>query len=351
MKPVYLLVHIQASLDLQSSSRLSQTIGVCFTDSHLISLYSNLKSQKQPSVHFLASLKSRPYSCVILSKPLFKAMKNTLTLISALCILTLSNESLAQFTENFEDETVGATNFTDNGQDFTVSSSGNSFNISNTSGAGWNGTSTDNQFVDNNGNTGQLGNGTSFTIETANNAAINVSSLYLFVADDFLGNPPGSFSVTLTGRLNGQFQFSITKNSGFSDVGSLNPNNGFTLFDLATLGGTNNTNVAIDELEITSSNNAVYLALDAFTWSPTTSVGIEYSDYTFFQTYPTPSKGLINWNGINGQTAEVFDNTGRSVLTVAQPNSSINISELPSGIYILKLFTEDGAYTSRVVRQ
>lgn len=68
-------------------------------------------------------------------------------------------------------------------------------------------------------------------------------------------------------------------------------------------------------------------------------------------TYPNPTEGIITWNTVNAQTAEVFDNTGRSVLAAAQPNGSIDISELTEGIYILKLFAEEGTYTSRIAKQ
>lgn len=103
-----------------------------------------------------------------------------------------------------------------------------------------------------------------------------------------------------------------------------------------------------------------YLMIDAYSTFPgefclevtrQNTVSVTESDFETVYTYPNPTNNVVNWTGIAAQAAEVFDNTGRSVLTVAQPNGTIDVSELTEGIYILKLFTEDGAYTSRVVKQ
>ncbi|MBL4587245.1 MAG: T9SS type A sorting domain-containing protein [Flavobacteriales bacterium] len=79
--------------------------------------------------------------------------------------------------------------------------------------------------------------------------------------------------------------------------------------------------------------------------------GIADVEYQTINIYPNPTKGMISWTGINAQTAKVYDNTGRSVLTVSQPNGTIDITALTEGIYIMMLHTEDGVYTSRVIKQ
>lgn len=75
------------------------------------------------------------------------------------------------------------------------------------------------------------------------------------------------------------------------------------------------------------------------------------ADYQVVELYPNPTQGVVNWSGTNAQTAEVYDNAGRMVMSLAQPNGTMDISSLTEGIYVLKLFTEDGAYTSRVVKR
>lgn len=67
--------------------------------------------------------------------------------------------------------------------------------------------------------------------------------------------------------------------------------------------------------------------------------------------FPNPAESVISWNGVTAQTAEIYDNIGRSVLTITQPNGKADISKLTSGIYILRLFSEEGTYTSRILKR
>lgn len=77
--------------------------------------------------------------------------------------------------------------------------------------------------------------------------------------------------------------------------------------------------------------------------------------------YPNPTKDLvrITANGINGQHAdiEVRDVTGRLLMTqralVSRQgmNWSLNVAELVSGIYFVKIVTSDGFYEGKFVKQ
>jgi len=74
-----------------------------------------------------------------------------------------SQSSLAQSVEDYESESAGSTTFTDAGQAFNISSiSGENYNVFSDGyndnggndtcvGCGWNGTATDNKFIDNSG--------------------------------------------------------------------------------------------------------------------------------------------------------------------------------------------------------
>lgn len=73
--------------------------------------------------------------------------------------------------------------------------------------------------------------------------------------------------------------------------------------------------------------------------------------YTAIALYPNPTEGMVSWNGISAQTVELYDNAGRVAFTATQPNGSVDISSLTEGIYIMMLHTEEGVYTSRVVKQ
>lgn len=67
--------------------------------------------------------------------------------------------------------------------------------------------------------------------------------------------------------------------------------------------------------------------------------------------YPNPTTDNINWDYVGAQHAQVYDFTGRVVFTEATPKGTLNISELPAGIYTLILQTEKGTYSSKVVKQ
>lgn len=183
-------------------------------------------------------------------------------------IIFLSTSAIAQTTEDFEGDIIGATNFNDNGQNFTITNGPGetNYDIETFSGGGWNGTAPDNNFVDNSGlPTPTLGNGTSFTISTTNGTDIFVNHLYLFISQFNLTAATG-FTLTIQGRKNGVLQYTIVKTSGFSNTSTFTPNNGFTFINFATEGGSDNSNTAVDELIFSTTGNADYVALDGMNW-------------------------------------------------------------------------------------
>ncbi len=164
---------------------------------------------------------------------------------------------LAQNTEDFEDETVGANSFISNSLSFSTSSN---FEISTISAAGWNGSASDDQFLD---NINSLGAGAVLTITPASNVVIK--SLWIYVSDDG-GNNPGTStgSISIDGKLSSSTQFNISKNTGFNTA--LATAEGFTFIDFATEGASDYSSVEIDELVITASGSMNYFAIDAFIW-------------------------------------------------------------------------------------
>ena len=188
--------------------------------------------------------------------------------ITSLLILFyfLSLMSFAQTTEVFEDETAGITTFSHIEQTFNFTSVKDSYDIETFGGGGWNGTGADNQFIDNTSGISTNGDGTDLTIKHNNpNVNFTVKEIYLFCSTHTLANHSGS--LTIEGKKDGVLVpgFSFTKSSGFSNVATFSPNNGFTLIDFSTEGGIDNSNKEIDELVITSSaSNLDYIAVDAF---------------------------------------------------------------------------------------
>ncbi|SEC85128.1 Por secretion system C-terminal sorting domain-containing protein [Tenacibaculum sp. MAR_2009_124] len=183
--------------------------------------------------------------------------------LAILCLFTLP--CVSQTTEDFEDETVGTKTFTNNGQQFTiVDGSGHIYDIFNATNAGWNGSTSDHKFIDNS-DVSATGNGSSFTVKTTDGTDITVKSFYLFVSNVQVNANPTT-TLTVTGKKNGGTVYTVNKSSGFSNIVTITPNNGFTLIDLTTEGGSDNSNTAVDEITIQTTNNAEYLALDAFRW-------------------------------------------------------------------------------------
>ena len=185
----------------------------------------------------------------------------------ALIFLTSTHLCFAQTTETFETEAVLSTTFTDNGRTFSISSVGELYDVNNFSGAGWNGTSVDNRFIDNSdpANNNGTGNGTGFTVTAVGGFNFTVKELYLFCSQINLTTHSGT--LTITGKIGPTTVYTITKSSGFSNTTTFSPYNGFTKIDFATEGGSDNSNATINQLVFSSSGNLDYMALDAFRWA------------------------------------------------------------------------------------
>ena len=186
------------------------------------------------------------------------------------CLISfLGNQFLnAQTTEDFEGDTVGATTFNDNGQNFTISNGAGetNYDIETFAGGGWNGSGPDNNFVDNSGAPAPaLNNGSSFTITTTDGTDIYINNLYVFLSQFNLTAASG-FTLTIEGRVNGGPAYTIVRSTGFSNTSTFTPNNGFTFIDFTSEGGSDNSNTPVDELIFTSTANADYLALDGMNW-------------------------------------------------------------------------------------
>ena len=258
-----------------------------------------------------------------------------LTIISSL----LLNKVNAQSTEDFESEVVNATSFTDNGQSFTISNNatGNTFSIQTFLDAGWNGTSIDQKFVDNkirdNNN-----NGTSFIITTTDGKDIVIESLYCFLSTDSLDNTANSI-LTIEGKKDGATMYTITKNSGFSDVKTFSPNNGYNFIDFSTEGGSDNSNTNVDQLVFTATNDGDYISLDAFTWNTENLSTNDFEINRTFRIFPNPTTEYIQVSGLSKIENYTIYNTLGTVVNrgIIYDNEKIEVANYPNGFYFLKL--------------
>jgi hypothetical protein len=76
----------------------------------------------------------------------------------------------------------------------------------------------------------------------------------------------------------------------------------------------------------------------------------------YLSVYPNPSKGIVNINNTdtNINSIEISDLNGRVVKTVNSindVNTQINISELSTGVYIMKIVSEKGTTTKKVIKE
>lgn len=258
----------------------------------------------------------------------------------------------SQTTEDFEGESLAASSFTDNSQTFDVTSptTGETYDVFNCAGCGWNGTTTDAQFIENSSGSNGTNNGSSFTVKPNDGTEIIVSSLYIFCSTTGLANHAGT--LTITGWKGGVLQFTITKSTGFSNVATLSPNNGFTYINFVTEGASDYSQTPIDELVFTSTSDLDYMALDAFTWDFASVLSVEdISNLDVKITvYPNPSSEYIQVSNINDNTEfELYSIIGKKLLsgTITQ-NKKINIAKFENGIYLIKL---DGGNIVRFIKR
>lgn len=253
---------------------------------------------------------------------------------------------VSQTTEDFETETTGATTFTDNGQNFTITNgSGEStYDIELFNSGGWNGSTVDNKFIDNSSGLPANGDGSSFSITTTDGTDITVKSFYLFVSNRAISGPGTPTTITIEGKKDGSTVFTIIKNSGIVDGSTFTPNNGFTFIDLALEGGTDNSSENIDELIISSTGNADYLALDAFTWGTevlsTNNTGFKQNE---IKIYPNPSSEKITISGLAQEEHYIIYNVLGSKIKsgIISDKQEIDIKNLINGLYIIKINNGD----------
>lgn len=268
-------------------------------------------------------------------------MKQIYILLMIFIFQLLGSKIIAQSTENFEDEADGSTTFTNNGQSFTISSNsaGDVAVINEVDGAGWDGSTSDNKFIDNTPNDGN-DDGFSFTISTTNGDDIVIKSFYLFISNANLTGPGTPTTITIEGKKDGINVFSINKNSGIVDGSTFTPNNGYTFIDLSTEGGSDNSNTYLDEIIITATNDADYFSLDAFTWDNMSTLSLESintSDKSIFL-YPNPSKDFIQISGLVSKiNYRIYNILGSEVKNgIISNNEQIDIADFTSGLYFLK---------------
>lgn len=97
-----------------------------------------------------------------------------------------------------------------------------------------------------------------------------------------------------------------------------------------------------------------------FITDPTDACGLSNTDFDFnnnFSFFPNPSKGQITvvWSNLTLENIEIFDINGRLIVKQDYNRSgnemNINLSQLSSGIYILKAASNYGTIAKKLIME
>jgi hypothetical protein len=107
---------------------------------------------------------------------------------------------------------------------------------------------------------------------------------------------------------------------------------------------------------ITPEGNALVLTLSNFVESEavykTYGVGLEEQDLNTIEVYPNPSNKIIFIKSpyTRIMKIEIFNAQAIHLKTIENHFDSLDISNLPSGIYFLKIFTEDTTLIKKIIK-
>jgi hypothetical protein len=245
---------------------------------------------------------------------------NSFRILGPLALLLTNTFSFAQNQENFETSAVGSTSFTNAGQLFNVTSQTGIFDVYFLTGAGWNGSAVDNRFIDNSGSTSSS-SGVQFTI--ASSSPFRMESVWLYLAN-ISASVNVNGSLTIVGKFQGTTIFTANSSANFNNK-STAVNNGFTLVNFGSFGGTDNRAKSIDELVITTTTSFSYVALDAFRW---TSVGAAPTVSTSAAATIGGTSAVLGGNVSAAGSAAVSE---RGIVWSTASNPTIANNKVPNG--------------------
>jgi hypothetical protein len=82
-----------------------------------------------------------------------------------------------------------------------------------------------------------------------------------------------------------------------------------------------------------------------------TGIGVAPITHDQLQIYPNPASGelTIESSDLRVEKVEIFDIAGKTVFTSHEP--TLNISQLPAGAYFVKIKTDKGEWTKKVIKE
>ncbi|MGJ8593416.1 MAG: endonuclease [Aquaticitalea sp.] len=112
----------------------------------------------------------------------------------------------------------------------------------------------------------------------------------------------------------------------------------------------NNVTITIDGNSL-ATNRVVF---DDLSWTCYSNLGVEDFNFSNVKMFPNPAKdNYVTIESNETISAEVFDILGKKVLaqTVSQNQKQINISTLSKGMYLVKLKSDRGSITKKLIKQ
>ena len=118
------------------------------------------------------------------------------------------------------------------------------------------------------------------------------------------------------------------------------------------------TDTSFTDTYATGSFYKVYAVDKAFNYSNEVTVsdallGVETNALLDALVYPNPTKNILNilTNNVTINSISIYDMLGKEVLTTKEVNNSIDVSSLKSGIYLVKIATNEASVTKKIVKE
>lgn len=266
------------------------------------------------------------------------------TSLLTICILLFSTCLHAQV-EDFEGETLGGTTFQTGNTTFVLTGD---FIISEFDDFSCDGSAGTNRYMDSGY---RIGGGSSGVIGSF--APADTSLRFKVSTTVAQCVWPGSDDGELLSS--GTFRFTGTKsdNSTVSEDFMLTSTNFTDLVPLtfsdAIWGGVELRSI---QIEIAGTQDSTdYFAMDNFVFESTNTANERFNIDDQVSVFPNPTHGQIEFSGIEYGTVRITDQLGKVVLTTELSQSSINVSSLPGGVYMMHIRAGDRWATKKLVKR
>jgi len=198
--------------------------------------------------------------------------------------------------------------------------------------------------------TSSLGNGASATFFDGNNVAQPTLDGYLIT--ETLGSPmalpapsTGMNSSIVTIQINGSpnsgGMLSILANDS-ALANAVTPLKSFMQADMIDDAMASFTNVV-------DPNASGLSGVTSFTFPTLSTPDVNVEQFSI---YPNPAKDIVHIKGTDTLTAlEIYNSTGQLVITKRNNLNTFNVSQLKSGVYFVKAYTDNAQKTFKIIKQ